>query len=284
MFYTIYKVTNLLNENIYIGKHQTKDLNDGYMGSGKHLKRAISKYGIENFKKEILFVFDNEKEMNDKEAELVNDNFVLREDTYNICVGGQGGFSYINSKGLLTSEIRSEAAKQRWKNENYREKVIPLITKKLHSKKARLKAKEVIDNRYPDGIWYGKTHDKESKIKIGKANSKKQRGENNSQYGTKWITNGKEIKKIDAECKIPEGWVYGATIIKVPIINDIIGFCDECLEEKEIKMWYHKLVDSGFSIRKFVEKYNYPYSYQTFVKKCRKHIPNFKTEKGKKFK
>lgn len=87
MFYTIYKVTNKLNNKFYIGKHKTADLNDGYMGSGNLIKRAIKKYGLENFSKEILFVFDNEQEMNEKEKELV----VVSEKTYNIALGGYGG-------------------------------------------------------------------------------------------------------------------------------------------------------------------------------------------------
>ena len=100
MFYTIYKIANKLDGKIYIGKHQTKDLNDGYMGSGKILKRAIDKYGLENFTKEILFQFDNESEMNAKEAELVTEEFVKENTNYNLCPGGHGGFGYINSNGL----------------------------------------------------------------------------------------------------------------------------------------------------------------------------------------
>lgn len=101
MFYTIYKVTNQINGKIYIGKHQTNDPNDWYLGSGKNLKRAFEKHGRSNFKKEILFVFDNEQEMNDKEIEIVNEDFVARKDTYNLCVGGQGGFSFVNNNRNL---------------------------------------------------------------------------------------------------------------------------------------------------------------------------------------
>jgi hypothetical protein len=91
MNYILYKITNLINNKIYIGMHRTYDINDGYMGSGKILKRAIKKNGIENFKKEILFIFDNEKEMSDKEAEIVNEDFCKKDDNYNIATGGSGG-------------------------------------------------------------------------------------------------------------------------------------------------------------------------------------------------
>ena len=90
-YYTIYKVTNNINGKFYIGKHQTKKLNDHYYGSGKKLLAAIKKYGKENFSKEILFVFETEKEMNDTEKELITEDFVKRPDTYNVGVGGEGG-------------------------------------------------------------------------------------------------------------------------------------------------------------------------------------------------
>ena len=41
--------------------------------------------------KEILFVFDNEEEMNKKEKDIITEEFVLRKDTYNLGVGGEGG-------------------------------------------------------------------------------------------------------------------------------------------------------------------------------------------------
>ena len=97
MYYYLYKITNTQNNKIYIGVHQTKDIDDGYFGSGLNLHRAIKKYGKEHFVKEILEYFDNEESMLAREKELVNLDFVKSTDTYNINEGGKGSFSYINS-------------------------------------------------------------------------------------------------------------------------------------------------------------------------------------------
>lgn len=45
--------------------------------------------------------------------------------------------------------------------------------------------------------------------KHARAMSISQTGEGNSQYGTCWITNGNENKKISLEEEIPEGWSFG---------------------------------------------------------------------------
>ncbi|QLF81398.1 hypothetical protein FB_0152 [Escherichia phage vB_EcoM_FB] len=101
MFYYVYKITNIINGKFYIGAHSTSNMDDGYMGSGKLIKRAILKYGIENFKKEILKFVDSKKEMYELEKELV----VLTENSYNLKPGGSGGFlKHDNFKGRSHSQ------------------------------------------------------------------------------------------------------------------------------------------------------------------------------------
>jgi len=102
--YLVYKITNNLNGKIYIGQHQTDNLEDGYMGSGKHLLNSIRKNSEINFSKDILFDFDNFEDMNNKEIELVNEKFIKRDDNYNQVVGGSNGgffkkgFIYVKDK------------------------------------------------------------------------------------------------------------------------------------------------------------------------------------------
>ena len=99
-FFTVYKITNLINDKIYIGVHITSDVNDDYMGSGKNIKNAIKKYGLQNFKKEILNIFDNEIDMFNMESILVNEDFINDKNTYNIVLGGNGGWKYVNENNL----------------------------------------------------------------------------------------------------------------------------------------------------------------------------------------
>ncbi len=95
--FQVYKVTNLLNSKVYIGVHKVTDEGDEYFGSGKLIQLSIKKHGIENFKKEILFEYQTADEAYAKEAELVNSEFVKSDMTYNLTVGGTGGWERYGS-------------------------------------------------------------------------------------------------------------------------------------------------------------------------------------------
>lgn len=126
-FFTIYKITNKLNGKTYVGKHITEDMNDEYMGSGKLIKKAIKKYGIQNFQKEILHVYDNEHDMNVAEELLVE----ISKNTYNLQKGGIGGWHYINSNNLSNTEehkkMKSEKLKEYWTEEKKQQKSESMI-------------------------------------------------------------------------------------------------------------------------------------------------------------
>lgn len=144
MKYTIYQIRNKLNGKVYVGKHQTEDVNDGYFGSGVALRRAVKKHGKENFEKEILFVFDSEEEMNQKEKEIITEEFVSRKDTYNLGVGGEGGPHFKGKKHSKESiekmlEKRgtyshTDEAKKKIAESNRRRTVSPETRRKLAEK------------------------------------------------------------------------------------------------------------------------------------------------------
>ena len=100
----IYKTTNLLNDKFYIG--QDKNDNPNYLGSGKCLKRAIEKYGIDNFKKETLESVQTKDELNEREIFWIEKTNAMKLG-YNIASGGQGG-----NLGPAVAERKSKSLKE----------------------------------------------------------------------------------------------------------------------------------------------------------------------------
>lgn len=202
-FYIIYETKNLKNGKTYIGMHETNNLEDGYLGSGKRLKRAIRYYGKEYFTRKILHIFDNKSEMINKEVELVNDEFINRKDTYNLMLGGSGGW-YNDDTQLRCSIAGGKALAERLKNDEdllnkYKINGFNKLKELWQDSVFREKALKNID-------WTGRKHSKESKLKMSNAD---RTGSKNSQFGKMWITNGIENKKIDKNNDIPEGWFPG---------------------------------------------------------------------------
>ena len=102
MKYIVYQTTSKVNNKIYIGVHKTEnpDIFDGYLGCGvyiyrpssymnpkTHFQYAVKKYGVKNFIRTTLKVFDTEEEAYKMEAEIVNEEFIERDDTYNLVLG-----------------------------------------------------------------------------------------------------------------------------------------------------------------------------------------------------
>ena len=199
MFYTVYKITNLINNKIYIGCHKTLNLDDEYMGSGKILHRAFAKHGIENFKKEILSVFDNKEEMFKKEKELV----FVNESTYNIKEGGCGGFDFININKLNKSfnwlkSIKSEENRKKVSEglKKYRKSLSEEEKTKQKEKRIKGQKKYFQEN---GSWWNGKKHKESTKKKQSETHKGKYVGEKNNNYGKCWINNGIENKTIKKE-------------------------------------------------------------------------------------
>ncbi|GJQ43922.1 MAG: hypothetical protein JETCAE03_34200 [Ignavibacteriaceae bacterium] len=117
----IYKTTNIVNNKIYIG-FDTKDRDD-YLGSGKLIKRAIKKYGIENFRKEILEKCQTKDELCEREKFWIKKLNSYNPVGYNIANGGEGGDTYTNNSNLnIIKNKLSKIAKTKTgnKNRNYK--------------------------------------------------------------------------------------------------------------------------------------------------------------------
>lgn len=93
-YHYIYQTKNLINDKTYIGRHSTNNLNDGYVGSGTMLKRAINKYGKENFVCIPMCYFDTYEEAVEEEKFLVTLEYCKDPNNYNIVQGGLNPIMY----------------------------------------------------------------------------------------------------------------------------------------------------------------------------------------------
>ena len=215
--YYVYITTNTINGKQYVGDHSTNDLNDKYLGSGTLIKKAISKYDLSNFKKEILEICESKKEAFNKQEKYINKYNTLSPNGYNISPTGgtwNGGFHSDSSKQKIS---KSTAGK---KNGMYGKK---------HSKETKDKWSK---NRKGSGSYmYGKTgedcpnfgmkHSKETKDKWSKQRKGKTSGEKNGMFRKSnysiWLEKyGKEI----ADKKLKERAVKASNSLKGRVISD----------------------------------------------------------------
>ena len=91
IYYT-YKIVNKMNGKYYLGMHmQNHGKIDSYYGSGILIKKAISKYGKDNFDKIVLQYFNTIEEMKTGECKLITQYDINNDQCYNMKGGGDGG-------------------------------------------------------------------------------------------------------------------------------------------------------------------------------------------------
>lgn len=124
MYGYIYKTTNVLNGNFYVGKHKydLPHIDPDYYGSGKIIRNAIQKYGIEFFVCEILEWCDSAEELNQKERFWIKQmRLSSKGQCYNIANGGDGG----DIIGCLTETEKESIYTKRaetWEQTGFRQK------------------------------------------------------------------------------------------------------------------------------------------------------------------
>lgn len=208
-YHFIYKTTNTLTGRYYLGMHSTNDLNDGYLGSGTLLRRSINKHGKENHLIEILEFVSSREELAAREKEIVSLQEVAKKGCMNLKVGGQGGFTLEQTRngGKLSGAKHAEKMKN---DPEFKKRITEGLSE--CSKKRLSENKEsypLVKYRYN---WKGKKHSQETIEKMRQSLKGRGKGTNNSQYGTCWITNEAESKKISRSDQIPAGWRLGRKI------------------------------------------------------------------------
>lgn len=141
----IYKIINNTNGKWYIGKHNGKDPN--YFGSGKLLRKAVEKYGQENFTRTILKEVDSLDVLNACEQEWIADtNAVADPMSYNLAAGGEGGdlSAYHDYSKQDFSHYKMEGVKQ------WRENLTPEELEEWKENNRLAKCKEWYVSRVDD--------------------------------------------------------------------------------------------------------------------------------------
>lgn len=198
--YYVYKTTNTINGKIYIGVHRTHKPDDWYLGSGVLLKKATKKYGRVAFAKEILFEFDVQDDAYKKESEIVNLEFVSRDDNYNVYVGGYGG---------MTGRTHAQSVKDK----------ISAATKGENNPRYGVKVSDYTKRMISEGNK-GKTISEETRKKLSLATS----GKNNPMYGYEWSDEQKEkMSKSHSGAKASEETKRKLSLINSGSNNNMWG-------------------------------------------------------------
>lgn len=193
----VYKTTNNVNGKIYIGQKKSKIyLQENYLGSGKLIRKSINKYGVDNFSNELLCWCLSKEELDFAEKYYISlYNSTDSSIGYNISDGAQGGNlgDKVNakiSKSLIGHTVSKET-KLKISEKNKGRKLTSDQRKKISKANKGRKVSEQTRQKMS-----------ESAKLVDRSNFK-------YNTGKVCITNGDEIKFVDKNITMPDGWFFG---------------------------------------------------------------------------
>lgn len=196
-YHFVYKTTHTSSGKYYIGVHSTDNLEDGYLGSGLIIKNSIAVYGSRAFTRTIIKHFSTREDAFLEESLLVTKE-LIDSDVFclNLKPGGFGGWGPTSQKHKETT-LAAGRKTQKWLRENDPE----WVAKNFQARSESVSSSYKVGTRTPRG-W-----SKEDRICAQSEESRARRiktfsvighakGEKNSQFGTCWVSDSKETKKI----------------------------------------------------------------------------------------
>jgi group I intron endonuclease len=163
----VYLITNKLDNRKYTGSRITRSIQgieENYWGSSKYLKEDIKNLGKENFKKEIIGIYDNEEDLLEHEVQCIKDYNTMWPNGYNRCI------PYTKRKFL--GKPKSEEHKRK-------------ISKKL-------KGRKISPESIEQGLKTKREYSKKAKERLSKKISKAKKGQPSSNKGKKMSEEQKE--------------------------------------------------------------------------------------------
>ena len=203
MYGYIYLTVNLINGKKYIGQHKG-EFDKNYLGSGKLIRRAVKKYGKQNFTVSILEYAPTLEVLNKLEIEYIEKLKKSGEANYNLAKGG----SCIGSIYDYMTEEEIRKHKEKISNTLKQRK---LVYSKEEIEKRRKKAikrnksefmKKICVKRNKERVWKKETLEKMSK----------RMSNNKINQGKKYIHKEAERKMVlekDLDFYLKNGWQLG---------------------------------------------------------------------------
>lgn len=100
-YHYLYRTTNILTGEYYIGVHSTNNIDDGYLGSGSKLLPSVKAYGKASFVKEVIETFNNRADAVKREKEIVSKSVVKEP----LCLNAQVGGGKVDIRGWIQKKL-----------------------------------------------------------------------------------------------------------------------------------------------------------------------------------